>query len=194
MTDNTQQPGAADTTEATEAQDMASLPAWAQKLIKDLRKEAGDYRTARKQADEAKRTAEEAALVEQAKWKELADKRGAELEGLKPVQDRLTAYETAFKTALVKRLDAIPDEFKSLVPAFDDPVKTWDWLDANQNLFARRIAPKLDAGAQGDAASKQTPKLTVEEIQIAKRSGLTPEQYAAQKVKIEASRSAQSQE
>lgn len=167
--------------------DFPKLPEWAQSEMQALRREAAAHREKKLEAERAAKAAEDARLTEQQKWQELADKRGKELEGLKPIQERLTAYETAFKTALHKRLEAIPDQFKTLVPEFDDPVKTWGWLDANQHLFTARKAPGLDGGAQ-DQSGKQAPQLTAQEVLAAKAMGLTLEVYAKRKAEAAAQR------
>lgn len=166
--------------------DFSTLPDWAQRELRDARKEAAKYREGKLEAEKAAKAAEDTRLAEQQKWQELAEKRAKELEGLQPVRDRLTALETAFSTALQKRLEAIPEQYKPLVPDFSDPVKTWDWLDKNQSLFATRLAPPLDGGVQGDGKPKSTRKLTDAEMALAKNAGMKPEDYLAQLIKREA--------
>lgn len=185
--DTNPQPGAADTPESNEANDIAALPAWAQTLVKELRRENASHRTAKKQAEAAAQAAEDKRLAEQQQWKELAEKRAAALDALKPLQDRYTTLEETFKATLAKRLEALPDWSKSLVPAFDDPVKTMAWLDANQHVFAARKAPGLDGGVQ-DQSGKQAPQLTAQEVQMAKAMGLTLEVFAKRKAEIAAQR------
>jgi hypothetical protein len=143
---------------------LESLPADVQEYIRELRRENEKRRKTeddiKAAAEDEKRKAEEAALAQQQKWQELAEKRAKELDALKPVEQRYKALEEAFVAALAKRIDKVPDAYKSALELISDPIKQMAWLDANDHLFEQRQAPKLDAGAQGDATSKTTPKLT----------------------------------
>jgi hypothetical protein len=69
--------------QAPEPTDIKDLPAWAQKLIKDTRREAGDYRTKAQQYEDANKT--EAEKREQA---------------LKSAEDRATAAESRYQAAI----------------------------------------------------------------------------------------------
>ncbi len=189
MTDNQTTPGASSVppesmTTNDEPQDVSQLPAWAQALVKDLRAENAKHRTGKKAAEEAAAKAEEQRLLDEKKWQELAEKRAKELEALKPLADKVTMYEEMLTATLAKRLEAIPKDFKSLVPDFGDPVKTLGWLDANNQLFATRRAPNLDGGAGTGGDSKSAPALTAEELAIAKQAGVSPERWAARKKEI----------
>lgn len=195
MTDNDKPLAGADGQgpEPSEDKKTDDLPTWARDAISKANREAADYRTKLRAIEDQQRKMEEEWAKEQGEYKPLWEKAQTEITDLRAKAERSEVYQKAFEAALAVRLKAIPDEFKTLVPAFDDPVKTWEWLDANSQLFARRLAPKLDAGAQGDAANKIVPKLTVEQMKMAKLAGMTPEQYAAQLAK-QAERSAQPQE
>jgi hypothetical protein len=166
-------PGA-QTTETTE---VDQLPEWAKKELAELRAEAKKRRLQLREQEQAAAKAEEQRLVEQAKWQELAEKRGKELEALKPVQDKVQKYEEAFLATLNKRLEALPDTYKSVVPDFGDPVRTMEWLDANQHLFTSHQAPNIDAGAGNIPTAKGTPKLDAFELELAKSFGMSAEEY-----------------
>ncbi len=57
-------------------------------------------KAAKDKADKAAKEAEEKALAENAKWQELAEKRGKEVETLNPYKERAEAYEKALLTQL----------------------------------------------------------------------------------------------
>lgn len=79
---NKTQPEAGQAPAATSTS-VSELPDWAQEMVKSLREENAKHRHAKKAAEQATAQAEEAKLVEQQKWQELADKRAKELEEIK---------------------------------------------------------------------------------------------------------------
>ena len=129
-------------------------PAKAAATIKRLRREAQQRRTeaeelAKMRAEQERianerKQAEEAALKEQGKFKEIADKRESELSSLKAERDTLIRYKEAAETMLKARLEAIPEPLRKRVPDLGDTLKTLAWIDANADLFAARQAPNLD--------------------------------------------------
>jgi len=56
-----------------------------------------------------------------------------------------------------------------------------DLIATKPYLIGKRQAPSVDGGAGSTERSKTIEKLTTEEIQIARKMGLTPEQYAQSK-------------
>ena len=59
---------------AQAAEDVAALPEWAQKAIKDLRAESANHRKAKASAEQAAALAAEQSAIEQGKWQELYQK------------------------------------------------------------------------------------------------------------------------
>lgn len=106
-------------------------------------------------ADKAKSDAEAAALADQGKYKELYDQAApklAEYDALKAAHDALIEQVRA---ANEKRIAAIPEGMRSLVPEYDDPQRLAAWLEANSAVFAKSPAPNLDgrAGGNGNGAA-----------------------------------------
>jgi hypothetical protein len=166
---------------------IGELEPWVQQLIKDLRKEAGDYRMAKKRAEDEKAAEETKRLAEQGKWKELADQRQVELDALKPVQDRLAALEAQLQATNEARIKTIPEAFRTVIPTDYAPERLAGWLDANIGKLTQQPAPNTDAGARGD--SKPTAmKLTAEEEQMARAMGVSNDAYAKRKAEIAAQR------
>jgi hypothetical protein len=181
-----------------EVMEVGALPKWAQDLIKGLRVEAGDHRLKAKQAADAKTAAEAAALAERGQYKELYEKTQAELDALKPTQERAALLEAKIQATNEARIKRIPDQFKPAVPLDYSPDRLSEWLDANEQLFTKTPAPNLNGGAggSGGSGSTQQPKVTAEHstlAAIAQQAGynIKPEQVAARAKEIEAQREQQ---
>lgn len=163
--------------DAEQRTNIDSLPEDIRKYIDGLRKEAASYRVAAKAKEAELARAEEAKLAEQQKWQELATLREQQLAELKPERERREALETFVKDAVSKRIEALPEAYRTLVPEYDDPVKTLAWLDANAGKLVTPRPPALDAGVRGDSAPS-TAALTPEQQTLARKFGLSDEQYA----------------
>lgn len=178
--------GAGSGTPGTDDVPIETLPPKWQAEIKRLREENGDYRTAKnKFADEAAAKQkeldlaaqrEQQRLVEEGKWKELAEKYGQEAATLKPYQERATALEAQIKAHNETRIARIPEVMRTVIPSEYTPEKLSQWLDANESKLTTPPAPDIDAGAGG--GGKPPVKLTDEQLQQARRAGMTPEQFA----------------
>jgi hypothetical protein len=137
------------------------------------RKEAAGYRTKLRQTEKAKTDAETAAMAEQGKYKELYQSAKAKADAADALQERLDAITAQAQAANERRIAAIPDAMKSLVPEYDDPLKVAAWLDANAAVFSRPIAPPLDGRAGGNGAAAT---VTDEEVkEFAARHRLNPD-------------------
>ena len=158
---------------AHEATATVWTPEAAAAEIKALREEAAKYRREKQAEVKARETAEAQALAEQGKFKELYDRAApklAEYDTLKEAHDALIAQ---VKAANEKRIAAIPESMRSLVPEYDDPQRLAAWLDANSAVFAKSPAPSLDGRAGGNGA---TPAVTEDEInELAARWRVKPE-------------------
>lgn len=113
---------------------------------------------------EAKRKQEE--LEAQGKWQEIVN-------DLKPKAAQVDAYKATLEKYLAGELEAIPEEYRDLVPT-GDVTASLEWI-ANakaKGLFSRQPAPNMDAGARGDA--RDTVELTPGELAMARRMGIDP--------------------
>lgn len=163
--------GQAQDAAATHSDDLTALiaqitadPTKTAQMIKELRAEAASNRVSAKQTAEALRLAQEAKaqeeatrktqaekeLAEQGKFKTLAEQRTTELEQAKAEAANLLAYRKAFEAQLERRIAALPEAQRKLVPDFADPLKALAWLDQAEEagiIGQRRAAPQMDAGA-----------------------------------------------
>ncbi len=76
-----------------------------------------------------------------------------------------------------RRIDAIPEQMKGLVPDFDDPSKLANWLDANAQVLTKPLAPELNGDAGDGSRPTEQITLTEEQLKVARSMGLTAEEY-----------------
>lgn len=150
--------------------------------VQQLRQEAASYRVKLKEIEEAQKKADEERLAKQQEWQTLAEQRAAEVEALRPFQDKYAAMLEAIKAGNEKRIEQIPEGMRTLIPPIDDPATLTNWLDTNwQLLTGKAQAPSLNGSAGQGPARTQAVTLTDSELQIAQKMGLTAEQYASAK-------------
>ena len=123
------------------------------------RKEAGKYRTQLRAQEKATADAEAKRLAEQGEYRTLYESVKAKADAADALQERLDAITAQAQAANERRVAAIPEAMKSLVPEYDDPLKLAAWLDANAAVFSRPAPPPLDGRAGGNG----TPATATEE-------------------------------
>jgi phage I-like protein len=127
---------------------------------------------------EAERNAEtEKRLEEQNRWKELAESRATELAQAKAEAAKVGEYETTLAALLEKQVADIPEDKRALIPTYGTTQQRLEWIANNRALLAAPQPFAIGAGKQG-AQSNENINLTPEEVAIARRFGLTPEEYA----------------
>lgn len=119
-------------------------------------------------------------LEETGNYAEVAKRYQSELESLKPIAERAQSLEAIIRESNEARLGAIPESYRNLVPTDYAPEKLQAWLNANESLLKRAPAPSLDAGAGANSAPSDSVRLTAEQKALAKRFGLSEDEYAAQ--------------
>ena len=155
----TTQPATGDGKIQTEpAQPLRTLET-AEQRIKELNAENLRLRKQADAAAKAKTDAEAAVMAEQGKFKELYQSAKAKADAADALQERLDAITAQAQAANERRIAAIPDAMKSLVPEYDDPLKLAAWLDANASVFSRPTPPPLDGRAGGNG----TPAVVTED-------------------------------
>ena len=136
-----------------------TLPAWAQKEIKDLR----DENKRRRQAlDDAKRKAEEDKLAEAQQWQTLAEKRAAELSA---AQERITALDAVTARVIASaeaEIEKWPAEIKALRPADASAAALLDWIDQAKPLVAKLTAPPPAPGTGPTPRPSSAANLTAD--------------------------------
>ena len=189
MSDTTTAPAATPEAQAADGQQMeleqpnsehAQLsPEQLRAELEAARKEAAKYRTQLRTTEKQATDAEAKRLAEQGEYRTLYESVKAKADAADALQERLDAITAQAQAANERRIAAIPDAMKSLVPEYDDPLKVAAWLDANAAVFSRPTPPPLDGRAGGNG----TP--VVDEVKVkeqAVRLGLDPEVYYRQAV------------
>ena len=135
-------------------------------LIKDrLDRQRAQFEAQRAQAE---RQAHEAALVEQAKWQELAEQRAAELAKLTPVAERVTALESLMSAQISARAAALPPALRELEPV-DAPIETrLAWLE-KAHAAAQQFAGAGVVGAGGNPRPAASAGRTLDDEKAALR-------------------------
>ena len=138
--------------------------------------------------EENKKAREAAAtqkLIDDKKWEQLYATSQQEIEPLKLLAEQGARSTERLASDNAARIEGIPDDKRSLIPKFDDPIMMAEWLTDNADLYvdpAKPRAPNLDGGAGGLSTSGDAITLTAKELDMAKNFGLTPEEYARGKV------------
>lgn len=121
------------------------------------------------QKAQAERQAQEAALVEQQKWQELAEQRRAELERLTPVQERVTALESLIGAQITARSAQLPPALRELEPV-DASIETrLAWLEKAQ-AAAAQFAGTGAPGSGGNPRPADARGRTLDEEKAALRA------------------------
>jgi DNA repair exonuclease SbcCD ATPase subunit len=135
------------------------------------RKERQDQKAAEQAREAQEQAKKEAQLREQNQYKELAEKYGAEVQQLKPVQEDYIALSTVLADQLKEQVKDWPKEVKDLLPSDDTPIK--DRYAQVQKLQA--FVDKLQATPQTKPGHGPNPVKPAGEP--------TPEQAVEQKMK-----------
>lgn len=137
------------------------------------RKEAGKYRTQLRAQEKATADAEAKRLAEQGEYRTLYESVKAKADAADALQERLDALMTQAQAANERRINAIPEQMRTLVPEYDDPLKLAAWLDANAAVFSRPAPPPMDGRAGGNGTPATVTDAEV--LDFANRMGVRPE-------------------
>jgi multidrug efflux pump subunit AcrA (membrane-fusion protein) len=184
MSDTTTAPAATPEAQAADGQQMepeqtnsehaqALSPEQLRAELDAARKEAASYRTKLRQTEKQATDAEAKRLAEQGEYRTLYESVKAKADAADALQERLDAITAQAQAANERRIAAIPEHMRSLVPEYDDALKLAAWLDANAAVFSRPTPPPLDGRAGGNG----TPAMvTDDEVnEYAARWGLNPQ-------------------
>lgn len=174
----TTQPATGDGKIQTEpAQPLRTLET-AEQRIKELNAENLRLRKQADAAAKAKTDAEAAVMAEQGKFKELYQSIKPKADAHDALQERLDALMAQAQAANERRINAIPEQMRTLVPEYDDPLKLAAWLDANAAVFSRPAPPPMDGRAGGNGGGPLLDEAAIKAQAI--RLGLDPEGYYRQ--------------
>jgi len=153
-----------------------------QKTARENAKEAAKYRTKAKELEKQIETANRKQLEEQGNFQKLYEQSKADLAVREQELEQSGKYKQAFQSVLQRRIEAIPEANRPLIPDYDDPIKTSEWLDANWDRISNRKFPNLDPGAgsssTGASGGNGAGALSPEAQEVAKRLKIAPERAA----------------
>ena len=121
-------------------------------------------------------------LEEQGEYKKIAETMKAQLAEAQQRAAKAEEYEQDMKAYVEETTAKIPDDLKSFVP--DGTVRQqFVWLKTNSEKLMKPQAPPTGAGARGAGGSTTQIELSPEEQLIAKKFGMTDEEYFKYKEK-----------
>lgn len=173
VVDQEPEPGQDVLTQETKTFDLA--------YVQDLRKENAKYRTRAKNLEQKQKEAEDARLADQQEWRTLAEQRAEKVAELEPYQKRYADMIEAVAESNTKRVESVPETMRQLVPDFEDPLKLAGWLDANSQLLTKPTAPTLNGTAGAAERPGETEALSVEELAVARKMGISAMDYQKEK-------------
>jgi hypothetical protein len=122
--------------------------------------------------------AQQDALTEQGRWKELAETRAAELLTANEKVKRMEEYELTLKETLASQLTELAPDVQAIVPEELTTAQKLKWLAKNKATLLKPPAPDIGAGTRGGGKPESKIDLTPEQLQVAKQFGYSPEEYA----------------
>lgn len=146
---------------AVNTPDSGAEPMIPKSRFDEVNKKLKQIETDMAKAQKEREQAEAAALAEQGKFKELYETVNGELQTIRPYKERYESMIEQVKANNVKRIESYPEDRRSLVPDFDDPLKLQDWLNTNEKHLAKVPAPDLNGGSANrtQASNPNAPSL-----------------------------------
>ncbi len=115
-------------------------------------------------------------LKEKEDYKKLYELSQKTLDDIKPQAEQMEAMRASIITMVNAEIERLPEDKRAMVPQFDDPRQTFDWLREHGPTLMRPSAPQMDAGAIGDTPP-ESAKLSPEQEQIVEFSGVSREEW-----------------
>lgn len=144
------------------------------------RKSMQDWKAKASEYEEQIKDSKETELAEQNKWRELAETRQKELESMSGYKDQYETVLDGISKSNERRIESIPQDMRTLVPDIE-PTDLSQWLDANEALLKKPSAPDLGASAGNNDRPGSQVVLTEEELAIARKLGVSEEDYKNRK-------------
>ena len=117
-------------------------------------------------------------LVEQGKYKELAEERARALAELQPKADKLDSAEATLQLVLDGQILQIPEDKRKLIPEYGTVEDRLNYIAANGDLLRKADAFDIGASSRGGKSDKKSVVLTDEQKQMAKKLDISNEDYA----------------
>ena len=111
--------------------------------------------------EEATKKTETERLEKQQEFQTLYEQSQERVAELEPFQKQWNDHSKLTGERNAERIEKWPEAQRSLVPDYDDPLKTARWLDENEPLvLAKPTAPTLNGGAGSKSRTGTEPTIT----------------------------------
>ena len=117
-------------------------------------------------------------LVEQGKYKELAEERARALAELQPKADMLDSAQATLQLVLDGQILQIPEDKRKLIPDYGTVEDRLNYIAANGDLLRKAEAFDYGASSRGGKSDKKSVVLTDDQKAMAKKLNITNEDYA----------------
>ena len=117
-------------------------------------------------------------LVEQGKYKELAEERARALAELQPKADKLDSAEATLQLVLDGQILQIPEDKRKLIPDYGTVEDRLNYIAANGDLLRKAEAFDYGASSRGGKSDKKSVVLTDDQKAMAKKLDISNEDYA----------------
>ena len=117
-------------------------------------------------------------LVEQGKYKELAEERARALAELQPKADKLDSAEATLQLVLDGQILQIPEDKRKLIPDYGTVEDRLNYIAANGDLLRKAEAFDIGASSRGGKSDKKSVVLTDDQKAMAKKLDISNEDYA----------------
>jgi len=132
------------------------------------------------QLEQERKAENEKRLMEQENWKQLAEERAAKLEEAERKAQKADSYEQQAEERYQKIFDTLPESMQKALPKKYSTIDRLNWIEDNREIFAKPQPPDT-TGRRGAGGSGVEIDLTEEEIAMAKKFGISAEDYAKYK-------------
>ena len=129
--------------------------------------------------EKANKEAEEKRLIEKEDFKKLYEDTRGELESLRPKAAVAEESEKTLRSVLDAQVAELPESVRDMVPDGTTSYKL-EWLAKHKAKLMKPAPYDIGAGRTGGGAPDMVT-LTPEEMEVAKRFGIKPEDYAKHK-------------
>lgn len=139
------------------------------------------YKDLQKQIDamnKVNKDAEEARLAKEKNFEELANLKQQEIEKLKPLAAIAEELQKTAEEQLAAQVAKLPEHARSMVNDMELSTQgKLKWLSKYGDQLMKPKGPNVGAGV-GGGEPPEAPELSDDELRIAKRAGMKPEEYA----------------
>lgn len=163
--------------EETKNKEFAPVP---YSRFEEVNREKNELARKLKEREDAEKAETEKRLLEQQEYQKIAENRAKELADLKPKADKVEAYEKTLQEVLDAQVKDIPEDKRGLIPDELTTQQKLNWLAKNAAILKAPSAFDIGAGKTG-AGGNSAVTLSPEEIETAKKFGMTAEEYAKNK-------------